>query len=74
MALVQPPLIYPVVMGFVLVDQSFVTCAGVMALTLKNIYNGLLIDQNVKNDRSLHSSACLKEIPTQDNSTKAKKE
>lgn len=51
-------------MGFILVGQTFVTYSGVMALALKNIYNGLLIDHMSKMI-DLHSSACLKEIPTE---------
>lgn len=48
MAPLQSLFIYPAVMGFILVGHSFVTYSGVMAIALKNIYNGLLIDQNVR--------------------------
>lgn len=41
----------PVVIGFVLVCQSLVTYSRVIAIALKRMYNGLPIDQNVKNDR-----------------------
>lgn len=57
MAFLQSHLIYPVVMGFILVGQSFVTYSEVMGSALKDVYNGLLIDQNVRNDRS--SLFCL---------------
>lgn len=48
MALLQSLFIYPAVMGFVLVSHNFVTSSGVIVIALKNIYNGLLIDQNVR--------------------------
>lgn len=62
MALLQSHLIYPVVMGCISVGQSFVTYSEVMDLALKDVCNGLLIDQ-MSEMIDLHSSACLKEIP-----------
>lgn len=60
--ILQPHLMRSVTTGFVLAGWSSVPCWGLRAVALKSICSGLLIDQNVKSDRS--SLFCLpKENP-----------